>query len=129
MQLVRELHNEDRVLRRESHEHDKPDLHEDTTGSDDMPVTEQSKHIGTTKITENGSFQLSYFVANTRKTKMAPGVSTGDADQAGRHFKRANRDRLLLHVGNFGPLIREAEAVGQAVRLPPSPCRSCARGA
>ena len=32
-------------------------------------MTEQSKHIGTTRITASGSDQLSYCAASTRNTK------------------------------------------------------------
>ncbi len=33
------------------------------------PTIEQSKHIGTTRITASGSDQLSYWAASTRKTR------------------------------------------------------------
>ena len=40
------------------------------------PATEQSRHIGTTRITANGSFQLSYCAANTRNTNTTASANT-----------------------------------------------------
>ena len=40
------------------------------------PVTEQSRHIGTTKITARGSDQLSYCAASTRKTNTTASAKT-----------------------------------------------------
>ena len=40
------------------------------------PVTEQSRHIGTTRITASGSDQLSYCAASTRNTNTTPRAKT-----------------------------------------------------
>ena len=40
------------------------------------PTSEQSRHIGTTRITASGSFQLSYCAASTRKTKITASAKT-----------------------------------------------------
>src|SRR5262249_57310659 len=40
------------------------------------PATEQSKHMGTTRITANGSDQLSYCAANTRNTSTTASRNT-----------------------------------------------------
>src|SRR5207247_5716183 len=40
------------------------------------PMTEHSKHIGTTKITANGSDQLSYWAASTKKTRITASRKT-----------------------------------------------------
>ncbi len=60
-----------------------------------MPVTEQSKHIGTTRITASGSVQLSYWAASTRKTNTTASAKKYMARVAG----------LKLQVGQLGPVV------------------------
>ena len=54
------------------------------------PATEQSKHIGTTRITASGSDQLSYWAANTRKTSTTAKRNTNIAVLPVWSCKRAN---------------------------------------
>ncbi len=59
------------------------------------PTTEQSRHIGTTRMTANGSFQLSYCAARTRNTN-----TTARANDI--HGRAAG---LELHVGQLRPVV------------------------
>ena len=71
------------------------------------PLTAASRHIGTMRMTESGSAQLSYCAASTRKTKTTEAAKTSKPDAAGQ----------LLLIGELGPFI--AEAVGQALGREP----------
>ena len=66
-----ELDDQDRVLAGQADQHDEADLREDVDvhpRHDARRPSEQSRHIGTTRITASGSDQLSYWAASTRNT-------------------------------------------------------------
>ncbi len=70
LQMFRELHDEDRVLTRQTHEHDESHLREDivvSVGEQDAVIA-ASRHIGTMRMMANGSVRLSYWAASTRNT-------------------------------------------------------------
>ena len=79
LQLLGELDDQDRVLARQADQHHEADLHEDVDRPCrpiSMPITEHSRHIGTTRITASGSVQLSYWAASTRNTSTTPTAKT-----------------------------------------------------
>ena len=71
----------DRVLARQAHQHDEADLGEDVDvhPGEITPAIEQSRHIGTTRITARGSDQLSYCAARTRNTRITASVNANMA--------------------------------------------------
>ena len=73
------------------------------------PKTEQSRHIGTTRMTASGSDQLSYWAASTRKTSTTASVKA----------YMAVFPVLQLQEGQFGPL---AVHRGGQRRLSRTPC-------
>ena len=70
--MLGKLDNQDRVFTGQANQHDKADLRENVDVAVRQiatPVSEPRMHIGTTRMTANGSAQLSYCAANTRNTK------------------------------------------------------------
>ena len=65
------------------------------------PDTEQSRHIGTTRITASGSDQLSYWAASTRKTNITARKKTN----------MAVLPACKLQIGQLGPVV--GHRVGQ----------------
>ena len=79
VQLLGELDDQDRVLAGQPDQHHQADLHEDVDVAlcvYSTPATEQSRHIGTTRITASGSDQLSYSAASARKTQTTASAKT-----------------------------------------------------
>ena len=78
--LLGELDDQDGVLARQPDQHHEADLRED--GDCPCPADvhaddrEQSRHIGTTRMTASGSVQLSYWAASTRNTNTTARAKT-----------------------------------------------------
>ena len=69
-QFARELHNENRVLCRERHQQNEPDLNVEIVAEPALDERRERqspmKDSGTARMTETGAYQLSYWPASTR---------------------------------------------------------------
>ena len=61
------------------------------------PTIEQSKHIGTTRITARGSDQLSYCAASTRNTRITASVKANIGGVAGLELQERQLGPLRPH--------------------------------
>ena len=124
-QHLRELDDQDRVLRRQADQHDQADLREDVV---DVALrvlprrptgrsTRRRRRTGVPSSTLNGSPQLSYCAASTRNTQQ---------DGEREHDQRVRRALLLVrHVGPVEAHVRRQRLLRDLLERRRAPARSC----
>jgi hypothetical protein len=113
IQFPCELHDQNRVLRRQSHQHEQADLSEDVVvvAGDPTPNIAASSDIGTIRMIASGSVRLSYCAASTRNTSSitigrcrAMCCRRGSPDRSGRSIEADALGQRLIGDARDGGL-------------------------